>query len=267
MPKPLVSVIMPVYNTKQWVWEAIESILNQTFKEFEFIIIDDCSTDWSYEICQEYAKKDKRIRLYRNEKNSWVAFTKNRLIELSTTDYLASQDSDDVSFLDRLQLQYNFLEEHKDYAVVWWNNVIIDENWNVIWHRKYSDNIRSVILKKSPVSHPTTMMRKSDFLAVWWYTKVKYVEDYDLWIKLYSEWYKIKNINKDLLKYRIRKWAQKGHVKETIKWTLDCQNKAYWKIKPSFSDRIYHICLICLSLLPNKIIMKLFTLLEYSSWK
>ena len=263
MPKPLVSVIMPVYNTKQWVWEAIESILNQTFKEFEFIIVDDWSTDWSYEICQEYAKKDKRIRLYRNEKNSWVAYTKNRLIELSTTDYLASQDSDDVSLHNRLNLQYKFLEEHREYAVVWWDNIIIDEEWKVIGHRKYSDDIRNVILKKSPVSHPTTMMRKSDFLSVWWYSKIKFVEDYDLWIKLYVEWYKIKNINKDLLKYRIRKWAQKWYVKETIKWTLKCQESAYKKIKPSLSDRIYHNCLWCLTLLSNRIIVVLFKLLTY----
>ena len=261
--KPLVSVIMPVYNTKDFVWEAIESILNQTFEEFEFIIVDDWSTDGSYEICEKYAKKDKRIRLYKNEKNSWVAYTKNRLIELSTTDYLASQDSDDVSTQNRLKLQYKFLEEHKEYAVVWWDNIIIDEEWKVIWHRSYSDNIRNVILKKSPVSHPTTMMRKSDFLSVWWYSKVKYVEDYDLWIKFYTQWYKIKNINKDLLKYRIRKWAQKWHVKETIRWTLNCQKKAYEKIKPSFSDRVYHICLWCLTLLPNRVIMGLFKLVTY----
>ena len=261
--KPLVSVIMPVYNTKDFVWEAIESILNQTFKEFEFIIVDDWSTDGSYEICEEYAKKDRRIRLYKNEKNSWVAYTKNRLIELSTTDYLASQDSDDISTQNRLKLQYKFLEEHKEYALVWWDNIIIDEEWKVIWHRSYSDDIRNVILKKSPVSHPTTMMRKSDFLSVWWYSKVKYVEDYDLWIKFYTQWYKIKNINKDLLKYRIRKWAQKWHVKETIRWTLNCQKKAYKKIKPSFSDRVYHCCLWLLTLLPKKWIMKLFTVLEY----
>jgi len=263
MSKPLVSVIMPVYNTKQWVWEAIESILNQTFKEFEFVIVDDWSTDWSYEICEKYAKKDKRIKLYRNEKNSWVAYTKNRLISLTTTNYLASQDSDDVSFPDRLELEYNFLENQKDYAVVAWNNVIIDEEWKVIWHRKYSDDIPSVILKKSPVSHPTTMIRKEMFEKVWWYSQVKYVEDYDLWIKLYTEWYKIKNINNDLLKYRIRKWAQKWHVKETIRWTLNCQKKAYEKIKPSFSDRIYHACLRCLTLLPNKVITALFKLLTY----
>jgi glycosyltransferase involved in cell wall biosynthesis len=262
-----ISVIMPVYNTKQWVWEAIESILNQTFKEFEFIIVDDCSTDGSYEICKEYAKKDKRIRLYRNEKNSWVAFTKNKLIELSSTAYIASQDSDDISFLNRLELEYEFLENHKDYAVVSGNNVIINEEWKKIWHRKYSDNIKNIILKKSPVSHPTTMIRKSDFLAVWWYTKVKYVEDYDLWIKFYTNWYNIKNLDKYLLYYRIRKGAQKWHVKETIKWTLDCQKRAYNKIKPSISDRIYHTCLHCLLLLPKSIILKIFNIIEFSNKK
>jgi len=263
MSKPLVSVIMPVYNTEEWVWEAIESILNQTFKDFEFIIIDDCSTDWSYKILNEYAKKDERIRLYRNEKNSWVAYTKNRLIELTTTNYIASQDSDDVSFLNRLELEYNFFQKNKDCAVVAWNNVIIDEEWKVIGHRKYSDDIKTVILKKSPVSHPTTMIRKDYFEKVWWYSHVKYVEDYDLWIKFYSEWYKIKNIDKDLLKYRIRKGAQKSHVKETIKWVLKCQEKAYWKIKPSFSDRVYHLWLKLLTFLPNKWIMALFKLLTY----
>ena len=260
---PKISVIMPVYNTKQWVWEAIESILHQTFEDFEFIIIDDCSTDWSYEICEEYAKSDKRIKLYRNEKNSWVAYTKNKLISLTSTNYIASQDSDDVSNIDRLRLEYSFLESHSDYAVVAWNNIIIDEDWNTIWHRIYSDNIRNVILKKSPVSHPTTMIRKSDFLSVWWYTKVKYVEDYDLWIKFYINWYKIKNINKDLLYYRIRKWAQKWHVKETIRWTLNCQKRAYSRINPSFSDLIYHFALSCLLILPKKVINKLFELIEY----
>ena len=129
MSKPLVSVIMPVYNTKQWVWEAIESILDQTFKEFEFIIVDDWSNDWSYEICEEYAKKDKRIRLYKNEKNSWISYTRNRLLGLAETDYIATQDSDDVSMKDRLKLSYEFLSKNKKFWVVAWDNEIIDEEW------------------------------------------------------------------------------------------------------------------------------------------
>ncbi|MDR2190698.1 MAG: glycosyltransferase [Candidatus Peribacteria bacterium] len=115
MTRPLVSVVMPVFNTKKWLGEAVEGILSQTLNDFEFIIIDDCSTDGSYELLQEYAEKDHRIQLYRNEKNFGVAFTKSRAIALSTTDYLASQDSDDSSFPERLQLQYDFLEQHKDF--------------------------------------------------------------------------------------------------------------------------------------------------------
>ena len=117
---------MPVYNTKQWVWEAIESILNQTFEDFEFIIIDDYSTDGSYEICKEYEKRDKRIKLYRNDKNEWLCYTRNRLISLTSTDYIASQDSDDISKKDRLESEYMFLSKNTKYSVVWWDCEIIN---------------------------------------------------------------------------------------------------------------------------------------------
>ncbi len=260
---PKVSVIMPVYNTKQRVWEAIESILNQTFKEFEFIIVDDWSTDWSYEICEEYAKKDKRIRLYKNDKNMGIWYTKNRLIELSTTNYIATQDSDDISTQNRLKLEHDFLENHQEYAIVAWNNIIIDEVWKVIGHRKYSDDIKRVILKQCPVSHPTTMMRKDIFEKVWWYSHDSYVEDYDLWLRFYIKWYKIKNIDKDLLKYRIRKWAHKNNAKRTIRETIKLQEKVFKQIKPSFSDYLYHLCLKCLVFLPNTRIIELFKLVTY----
>ena len=261
--KTLVSVIMPVYNTKDFVWEAIESILNQTFKEFEFIIVDDWSTDWSYEICEEYAKKDKRIRLYKNEKNRWIWYTKNKLISLTTTNYIATQDSDDISTQNRLKLEYDFLENHPEYAIVAWNNIIIDEEWKKIWHRKYSDDIKSVILKQCPVSHPTTMIRKDIFEKVWWYSHDSYVEDYDLWLRFYIKWYKIKNIDKDLLKYRIRKWAHKNNAKRTIRETIKLQEKVFKQIKPSFSDYLYHLCLKWLALLPNTRIIALFKLVTY----
>jgi glycosyltransferase involved in cell wall biosynthesis len=266
MSKPLVSVITPVYNTEEWVWEAIESILNQTFKEFEFIIIDDCSTDWSYAILDDYAKKDKRIRLYRNEKNSWISYTRNRLISLTTTDYIATQDSDDVSTHNRLKLEYEFLSKHDKYWVVAWDNEIIDEEGKVIGHRKYSDNVQSVILKKSPVSNPTTMFRKSFLEEVWWYEEwLNYWEDYDVWLKFYLNWYKIKNIDKVLLKYRVRKWQTKSDkLKQTLRNTIKLQEKyiKLW-IKPSISDRIYIFLEKCLLMLPSNIVLWLFKILSY----
>ena len=264
--KPLFSVIMPVYNTKEYVWEAIESILNQSLKEFEFIIVDDWSTDWSYEICEEYAKKDKRIRLYKNDKNSWISYTRNRLLSLAETDYIATQDSDDVSCNDRLKLEYEFLSKHNDYWVVAWDNEIIDEEWKKIWLRKYSDNISSVILKKSPVSNPTTMFRKSFFEEVWWYEKwLNYGEDYDLWLRFYLKWYWIKNLPLVLLKYRVRKWQTKSDkLKQTLKNTIKLQEKyiKLW-IKPSISDRIYIFLEKCLLMLPSNIVLWLFKILNY----
>jgi glycosyltransferase involved in cell wall biosynthesis len=118
MTRPLVSVIMPVFNTKKRVGEAIESILNQTFSDFEFIIVDDCSTDGSYELLQKYAKKDKRIQLFRNEKNQGISFTRNKLIEYSSTDFICTQDSDDVSEPNRIEREYDFLAQSEEYAVV-----------------------------------------------------------------------------------------------------------------------------------------------------
>ena len=134
---PKISVIMPVYNTEKYVWEAIKSILSQTFSDFEFIIIDDCSTDNSYSICEKFADIDKRILLLKNTENKWISYTRNKLIWLTTTNYIASQDSDDISLNDRLKDSYDFLRENTGYWVVSWNNEIINETWVKIWFRKY----------------------------------------------------------------------------------------------------------------------------------
>ncbi|USN57519.1 MAG: glycosyltransferase family 2 protein [Candidatus Peribacteria bacterium] len=115
---PLISVIMPVYNTERFVGEAIESILNQTFTDFEFIVIDDGSTDSSREIIQHYAQQDQRIRAFQNEENKGISYTRNKLIELTNTNYIATQDSDDISLPQRLELSYNYLENHPKCAVV-----------------------------------------------------------------------------------------------------------------------------------------------------
>lgn len=265
---PKISVIMPVYNTKDYLVEALESILNQSFKDFEFIIVDDYSTDWSYELLQEYEKKDDRIRLYRNEKNMWISFTRNKLIDLCTTNYIASQDSDDVSLLDRLELEYNFLENNKNYAVVSWDNMIINEQSKVVWYRKYSDDIWNIILKKSPISQWSSLFRKNIFIELWWYDKtLNYAEDYDLWLRIFLKWYKIKNLSNDLYKVRIRLWQSKSaQLKQTIKNTLFVQKKAIksW-LKATFSDKVYIFLEQILMLLPSNFILWLFKKLEYKN--
>lgn len=269
--KAKISVIMAVYNTKKFVWYAIEGILKQSFSDFEFIIIDDFSTDWSYEVCQEYAKKDSRIKLYRNDSNKWISFTRNKLISLTTTNFIATQDSDDISELDRLEIEYDFLIKNDNYWVVSWDNLIIDEDNKVIWLRNYSDNIENIILKKNPISQPSSMFRKDIYNQVWWYDKyLNYWEDYDLWLKIYSVWFKIKNIDKVLIKYRIRKWQTKSNkLKETLKNTLFIQKRAVneYKIKENFWDIIYRFLEKILLFLPNCFVIYLFKKLEYKRWK
>jgi len=267
---PKISVIMPVYNTKTFLEDSINSILNQTFWEFEFIIIDDCSNDWSYDILKIFEKKDNRIKLFRNKENKWIWYTRNKLIELSKTNYIASQDSDDISELNRFELEYNFLNNNKEFSVVSWNNIIINEKNDIIWYRKYSNNIRKVILKKSPISQWSSIFKKDIFLKVWWYDdKLNHAEDYDLWLRMYFEWYKIKNSNKFLYKVRIREWQSKSNkLKQTIKNTIFVQKrsiKKYW-IKLSFWDKIYHLLEKVLLFLPSNLVLFLFKKLEYKKW-
>ncbi len=266
-----ISVIIPVYNSQEFIWDAIESILSQSFQDFECIIIDDASTDGSYKICEEYASQDNRIRLYKNKTNKWISYTRNKLIGLAQTDYIASQDSDDISLSSRLQLSYDFLESHTDYAVVSWNNLIIDDQGFLIGKRMYNDSIQSTILKKNPISQPASMFRKDVFFEAWGYDlDLNLGEDYDLWLKIYAKWYKIKNLNQNLISYRIHGLQSKvQQLKETISSTIYIQTRAIkeYGLPVKISDKIYILFEKILLLLPVRFILFLFQALEYKKIK
>jgi glycosyltransferase involved in cell wall biosynthesis len=113
--KGLISVIMPVYNTENYIRKAIESILNQTYKNFELLIVDDASTDNSYNIALEYQKQDERIKLLKNKNKKGISGAVNTGIEASSGKYITRMDSDDISLPERLEKQYNFLKNNKNY--------------------------------------------------------------------------------------------------------------------------------------------------------
>ena len=115
---PLVSVVMPVYNTEKYVGEAIESILGQTFSDFEFIIVDDGSRDRSPAIIRDYERSDERIRCLRLERNAGTAAAKNHGIAAATGEFIAGMDSDDVSLPERLGKQLEFLRANPDIGAV-----------------------------------------------------------------------------------------------------------------------------------------------------
>ena len=207
----MISVIMSVYNAEKYLDIAIESILNQSFRNFEFIIVEDCSIDHSLEILKNYAEKDSRIKLIQKEKNKgFIGFVENLNIGLKEAKgkYIARMDADDMAFPDRLQKQYDFLEKNHDIFLIGTSAELIDENGNKIKNGVFKAETDINILKKknlinNNVYHPTIMFRNEQ--GLFYRDKMQGCEDYDFYLRLYSSGKKISNLPDILLKYRILK--------------------------------------------------------------
>jgi len=208
---PLVSVVMPVYNAEKYLAEAIESILNQTYKNFEFIIVDDGSKDKSLEIIKEYAKKDKRIIYFRNKNNLKICKTLNKGIKAARGKYIARMDADDISLPNRFEEQVKFLEKNLKVGVVGSWIEIFNEDNNRNFIRKYpvrDEELRKKIFFYSPFAHPSVIIRKKALKTVNPYNE-KYVlaEDLELWFRV-GERYEFANIPHTLLRYRDHKESE-----------------------------------------------------------
>ncbi len=236
--KPLISVLMPVYNCSKYIYNSTISILNQTFSDFELIIIDDCSTDNTVDILKKF--NDERIVLIVKQKNTGITNSLNYALDISKGKYLARMDGDDISNIDRLEKQYKFMEGHPDVVLCGGGYEVIKSNYE---HAQQGD----IFVQKAPAAtldvltrswirifwgkgdiriktfkpyllhgellfdlathcsfaHPTVMI-KSEVLKM---NKVKYnpkfefAEEYEMWTKL-SEYGKLANIPDILIKYR-----------------------------------------------------------------
>lgn len=187
---PKVSVTMPVYNAEPFLREAIESILNQTFQDFELIMVDDCSTDKSWQIMNEYAAKDPRIVVFQNEQNLRSARTRNRALSAVRGEYIAVLDSDDVALPQRLERQVKFLDENPNVGAVAAGVCLIDDKGRFVQTNSYSryDNpvsIEAGLSINSIIVHSATMMRRQVIEQVGGYASdLPCAEDYDLWSRL-----------------------------------------------------------------------------------
>ncbi len=198
MPKVDISVLMSVYNNDNTLKKSIESILNQKFQNFEFLIIDDGSIDNSWEILNKFSKKNKRIKLFKNFKRKGLAFSLNKIISKSKGKYLARMDADDFSKKNRLKIQIEFLKKNTEIDLV--GSMAKTFEGKILKVPKDDNLIKKTIIKKNPFIHPSIMGKRNFFIKNKYNPNYIRCQDYELWLRVYRN-HKFYNINKVLLIY------------------------------------------------------------------
>jgi glycosyltransferase involved in cell wall biosynthesis len=192
---PLVSVLMPVYNGEHYLRQAVDSILHQTFEDFEFIIINDGSTDNTLSILKDYT--DPRIILLQNKQNKGLVATLNYGLSVVRGQYIARMDADDIAFPHRLEKQVQFMESNPSVGLLGTNVIFIDEHGKegqlahgTQWHF-YPSTVRWRLLWETTVHHPSSMIRRTTLTKnnLWFDPAYFLAEDFDLWTRIikYSE--------------------------------------------------------------------------------
>lgn len=200
---PHVTVLMSVYNGAKYLSEAIESILKQTYSDFEFLIVDDASTDCSIEIIKNYA--DPRIRLIANTQRKGLAANLNRGLELARGEYIARMDADDISMPQRLEKQVAFMKANPDLAASGTCALDMNEAGGDLAVRKvfHGRALGRWIWMPSPFIHPTVIFRKRVIEKYGYDSSLEPAEDYGLWLKLHCGGETLDNLNEVLLRYRV----------------------------------------------------------------
>lgn len=207
MDKPKISVIMSVYNGEKYLQKAIESILIQTYKNFEFLIIDDNSNDSTIDIINSY--NDNRIKVISNQANIGLTKSLNIGLELAKGEFIARQDADDISDITRFEKQIEYLNKNEDIAILGTQAKIINEKGNLIippfsWLRPVKeDEIKWFCMFDSPFIHSSVMMRKEIIWDIFkgYNSKHRTSQDYELWSRVVYN-YKCENLNESLVSFR-----------------------------------------------------------------
>jgi glycosyltransferase involved in cell wall biosynthesis len=197
---PKISCIMPVYNTVKYLDECIQSILNQSFTDFEFIISDDGSSDWSKELIKNYAELDSRITFLDNKKNRWIIDNLNDCLNISKWDYIAIMESDDISNIHRFKKQIQIFEQDENLYLLWtkWN--FINSESEIIW--KYDPKVVLTNMMNVMFFTPWIMFRKQVIKKIWLF-KAWYVWDINFFYTVYFNKLKCKVINDSLVNKRM----------------------------------------------------------------
>jgi len=199
---------MSVYNSADFLSEAIESILNQTYKNFEFLIIDDCSTDNSPDVIKSFQNKDERINFFRNKHREGLTKNLNKLNKIATGKYLARMDADDIAYSSRFEKQMKFLYDNPKIEILGSYAKDIDHQGNILSNRKVPiehEKIIKLLPILSPIIHPTVFIKKETFDFLNGYNeKYDNAQDLDLWFRAYIDGFQFHNLPDYLLYYRVK---------------------------------------------------------------
>lgn len=268
--KKLISIIMPVHNGGQFLDYSINSILDQSYKNFELLIIDDCSTDNTLKIIQKYTN-DKRLKVFKLKKKRGIVECLNLGLQKSIGSYIARMDADDYSFSERFQKQMLFLTKNPKISLVG-SQAKYFGKLNFFSKLVFSDqnDCKSLIIFRNPFIHPSIMIKKSFLVDLGGYKNFYKSEDYYLW-SIFFEKYKGANLKENLIKYRIhnsqygkdnlekkkailkiqKKWIKKLTNTNNIlffktHYQLSILNENFKKIKNFYKINIYYEWLLFL---------------------
>lgn len=202
----LISVIMPAYNASRFVREAIESILAQDYAHFELIVVDDCSTDNTSQICAEYAQLDPRVNVLRTKVNSGITGALNVGLAAARGALIARMDADDISLPSRLTRQRNHLRDHPEIGLCGMAIEVIDADGRLL--RRPATAVGADLTERlaawcSPLAHPTWMFRREVFDVIGGYRDLAPAEDYDFLLRVLAAEWKLDNIPDLGLRYRV----------------------------------------------------------------
>jgi len=234
---PLVSILMPVYNTAPYLREAMDSMLSQTFSDFELIVLNDCSPDNAEEILDTY--DDPRIVRYKGEKNVGLSNVLNTGIDMSHGKYIARMDSDDISLPNRFQVQVDYLERHPEIDLVSAAMQLFGGR-DEVWIREQDpEKVKINALFHSPVLHASSVWRKDAFEkhGLRFRQEMVPAEDYDLWTRALLEGLKLANLPDILYRYRLHPMQATLQTEKTSAKCHEVQIKYLKKALPSLSKK------------------------------
>ena len=222
---PRLSIVMPFYNTENFIKETIESLLNQTFKDFELIVVDDGSTDKSPEIISSF--KDPRIKLIQNEQRKGIVYSRNKGLSEANGEFYAPFDSDDIALPHKFERQIQFLQDHSDFGLIGSWTRMIDKDGKLLkkkWKLKASPQaIPSILLFRSYFGQPSVVMRRKAVPDEGYTEGFEIGEDYRMWVDVTRKW-KVWNLQEYLTYYRIH---EKSITQSNLELYSECELKLY----------------------------------------